>query len=783
MIMHTPLARGMAVFAAALGSSVLLTAQTPSLPTFNVSNYGASGSSAYGYCSGQAGTTALTSCSFSGSTDDFQVGEGIHIVNAGPNTQSIAIPAAAIATPSNTSVKGTHTYCYVVSVADPLEGISAPSPQGASACVPNEPATLSYNTVYNNLGIPLQANGQIYQAGPQPTFLWYVSEDGQPYTPVSFAGYGNGAGGYYSAYAMDVGQQISGRGGWPITIPAGSGNINKNEEFYTTITAVNGSQFSVADALPRSFQAALLIHDDTQAVNRTINAAVQAGGGIVQFNAGSYELWRPSFLSSYSTYPTFTTSLAGAPLNLTFSYLQIPNGATGHVHLQGVSGQTLIVGAPDHAGWARFLDVGSFGRPAYGGAPAYAANSLIKIDQLAKGSTQVTLANPSTAPALKAGDDVWLYYGSFQGSCQDSNGTAGGQCHFSELNTIASVNGATVTLVYPASKTYYTDAQGNSFGMVLMPVTPHDIAIQNLEIDTFNSLLSTGMAYGVLINGVTLNKQIDHGPFGGGFKRDVTIENSTWNFGAGDVSYAATDEFDQFTNVTFNNNNIYGFAAPGAEGPSLFPRIYGTEGSSQFTFTNNHFYHAGILFDETTDDVITGNQFSDGIMAAGPTYGPTQGCYNSGEDAGDLSFNSAENIQISSNTFNIDSAYAPPYVLRAGYFNAASVTNNTITYAGTRQLSAFGVTSGTVTGNAVIFSNSYPQSSGFCVGPSQNPFAPLTLSGNTITGSTIQAGVHIPDPGFNNQSTICVQNNTNNFTSGQTLENDNPSSTPVSCTN
>ncbi len=118
MIMHTPLVRSVAAGAAALGSSMLLSAQTPNLPTFNVSNYGAAGSSVYGYCSGQAGASTLTSCSVAGSTDDFQVGQGIHIVNAGPNTQSIAIPAAAIASPSNTSVTGTHTYCYVVSVAD-----------------------------------------------------------------------------------------------------------------------------------------------------------------------------------------------------------------------------------------------------------------------------------------------------------------------------------------------------------------------------------------------------------------------------------------------------------------------------------------------------------------------------------------------------------------------------------------------------------------------------------------------------------------------------------------
>ena len=320
---------------------------------------------------------------------------------------------------------------------------------------------------------------------------------------------------------------------------------------------------------------------------------------------------RNSFPGGGGQYATYSYNVSNDPGASPYGPLYIPAYSKGGIHLVGQGPSTLLMTGPDSGHWAHLLDVGQMLRPS-------TATGVIKIGELAKGATQLVVTG--SAPALAPGDDVWLYSGSYGGVCQDSNNTPGPQCHYSELNTVAAVNGTTITLMYPASKHYFDDGT-DSFGMIKMPVTPHDIAIENMTIDTPNPILSTGLVYGVFINNVTLPVSIEPGPFGGGFKRDVTIQNSSWNFGIGAANYSGTDEYDQFTNVAFLNNTISGHGAPGAEGVGLLSRIYATEGSSQFTFEGNTVFNAGLYFDQTTDDVIKNNQFYNGIVTAGVNYG------------------------------------------------------------------------------------------------------------------------------------------------------------------
>lgn len=784
-----------------------LAAQTTAT-VYNVNSYNASGSSNYAYCSGQAGAQVLTGCTFNGGNNDFKVGQGINVFGQGPAPKVQTVYGAPQVN-IHGSVTGTHSYCYVVVSADPFLGMSAPS---SPACTPGAtlPDPLSYNTTYITLNItPYRSDGTTPNAnvGPSPSFIWYVSKDSGSYYVLSVASIGNGGAAYATAYAMDAGQRADGvgdpRGGWPDDLPsntsqwpsvANSGASSppmQNEEFFSTITGISGNTITIADKLAQTFNGGVLLHDDTQAVQSAINAASQAGGGTVQLNAGYYRILRPSFISS-SNYPTFSTDITKEQPSAQFSNLQLPNGSSGNVAIQGVGNSSFITTAPDSGGRSHFLDIGAFGRPAYMGAPAY-PGSVIKIQPVAKGSTTLTLVSSTNNPSLTAGDDVWLYSGSFGSNvaCTDSNGTPGGQCHFSELNTIASIQGTAVTLAHPTSIRFYADQYGNSFGLVKMPKTPHNVSLKSFQMDNYNAILATGQVYGLLVDSLALLKPASHGQFGGGFKRDVTIQNSTWYLGNGDVSYAETDEFDQEINVLITGNSIHGYGASGGEGPSLLPRIYGTEGSSQFTISNNNFYSAGVVIDQTTDDVFTGNQFQNGLLAVGSAYTPKGNCNQPQSDTGFLSFGSQASVDVEKNTFTTTTAtFLAPELLLTGSFDAATVSGNQFTFSSSRPgvgpINVVVAASGNITQNTISFSNATSNSIGFCLTPNYSPTESVIVKSNTVqgTGATtaaVGAGIYIPDPTFNDPAPITLQGNAFMTTGGPNCKVDAPTSTPVTC--
>ncbi len=733
-----------------------------SLPIFHVATYSASGSADTGTCSGTVGSTTLTSCSFG--SDSFFVGQGISILGGGVPAQTAPITTPPLVTRQGHDVAGPHTYCYVVDTADPLEGISAPSPQ---TCLQGEPS-LSLQT-WNSLATTTS------NVGPSPAFLWYVSEDNGPFQLVIVE--------MHSSYANDVGQRPGTRGGWPNNLPSSNPNIEKNEDFFTSITNIQSGTITVADPLTASFANVSVLHDDTRAVQSAIDAAVSAGGGTVQFDKGTYNIRRPSFQyveNNSLAYPHYTTSLALEPWYANYPYLYIPNGATGNINLQGQGIDTQIVTPPDHGAMSQLIAVGAFGRP------DYTTTGLFTIDEVSKGATQVVVTGSVDGSTLHAGDDIWIYSGSFQAPCQGNQGMTG-DCHYSELNTISAIQDGVITLVYPASKHYYNDG-ASSYGLVKMPVTPHNVAIQHLTINTYSPITATGLVYGMLVNDVTINGFISQGPFGGGFKRDVTIENSTWGFGAGDASYAGTDEYDQCTNYAFVNNNVHGYAAPGAEGPSLMARIYATEGSSQFSFRNNHFDHVALYFDETTDDVISNNEFIDGIVNMGRAYENVQTSFSFGpaQDNSFVSFDSQLAADVDTNTFTEDATFLPPFILRVGPYQSSTIVNNTITYSGPNSIPAITAYSGSVSGNIISMSGT-GNALGIALVPDQGPRTPASsfmVYGNTVSVQNPSAGLLIANPGFSDTAPSCIQNNTWNMQgSTMALVPNNQAKLVVSCVN
>ncbi len=127
------------------------------------------------------------------------------------------------------------------------------------------------------------------------------------------------------------------------------------------------------------------------------------------------------------------------------------------------------------------------------------------------------LSGNSGSNALAAGDDVYLFSGSYGAPtpCDSKSNYAGG-CHFSELNSIVSTasDGNTTTLKYPASKRYYPDQYGSTWGVVKVPGLLHDIALEHMTINTYDPITGGGQVIGLVFNDLHINGYVNGGPFG-----------------------------------------------------------------------------------------------------------------------------------------------------------------------------------------------------------------------------------------------------------------------------
>lgn len=717
------------------------------LPIFNVSAYAASGSPQTFHCSGKAGGYRLT-CD--DAAIDFLPNQGIRIVGAGANEQNPSVKQQPQLDKIGVSTSGIHSYCYVVYATDVLGGISTPSPQ---TCISGEPS-LSYSGTYNNLAPPYKL--------PLSAFIWYVSEDSGPFQLFSVG----------LDAADDVGQRIGTRNGWPSSYPAGSSGISKNEDLFTTVVSINGNEITLAQPLVSSVDEAEVDHDDTGAIQSAINAAVSAGGGVIKIGDGTFNVRRPSFqyyTFNGETYPSFTTTYSLKPSWIGYTNLYIPNGATGNVFIKGNGASTILQTPPDFGGFGKLIAIGDYSNPAY---PPYPA---IKIDDVGKGGTSLVLSDVSQIGVLHAGDDIWLYSGAFDPNpkdapCVDSGGSAGGNCHFSELNSILRIEGRVITLKYPTSKKIYDDGR-DSFGLVKLPVTPHNVGIENLTINTSNPITGSGLVYGLLINHVTINGFLNHGAFGGGFKRDVLIENSSWGLGLGDVSWYGTEEYDQFTNVEFINDAVTGHAAPRSEGPSQCARLYFTEGTSQVVIEGSTFDHVSILFEDTTDNIVDGNEFNDAHVSIGGSFDPfnhplLQGPLN---DAAFLSFGSQQASEVNNNVFNIDSTFYPPWIINLRHFVKGQIDGNTIVDNSPGSLAVINSAGGKIKGNMITLGTRAISSWVIAAIPDEGPGVPASsfdIEGNIINAGSALAGIYVVDSGFTNTAPMCIAGNTINIQNG-----------------
>jgi hypothetical protein len=263
------------------------------------------------------------------------------------------------------------------------------------------------------------------------------------------------------------------------------------------------------------------------------------------------------------------------------------------------------------------------------------------------------------------------------------------------------------------------------------------------------------------------------GVFGGGYKRDVLIENSTWSFGRADGSQVY-DEYDQFTNLELLNNRIRGYAAPGAEGPSEMAMLNMSEGTSGVVLDRNRFDHASTYFQSTTDDRIVGNVYTDGILQLGYAYEPYRNAlaFSYLMNGAFTSFDSQESAIVERNTFTITPDFQPPWVLSVGHFASARIRENVISYDGPQNLPVIMSAGGVIGGNTISVGAASSASWGIALNPDQAPnmsAAGFDVEGNLITAPSINSAIYVADPGFWDAAPVCIERNAVNLVQGVAL--------------
>lgn len=749
-----------------------------------VDNYGASGSTVETSCTAQAGSNTLQ-CS---EIKDFKIGHGVMIKEGGTPPQGKAYPVLPAPTIRQVGQQsGTTQYCYVVAVGDPQHGLQPPSPP---ACLSNQASALSldnhheiwlpnsFHTSVNNSGMP---HGDL--AHMVPLYLWYVSIDGGPYSLLHLSYEHDIRGSFRHASTARPNKDF---GGWPLTLTGAlnSDNVVRNNDLFATITNIvdtgTGYQVSLDKSLSHATTSLTVAHDDTAAVQRAIDAA-DATGVSVRFSAKTYNLQRPSYSTFNSTSPFTTDSLTGPWIAWwTYSHtLHLPITNRSNVTLQGStqSGARTVIKTGPGAAFGSFLHMSTPQMEQQGG-PAYVANSDFRIAPADKGQTTIQLADPSQAGRLHANDDVWLYSGNYDPTpltdpnyrpCVAGTNPYAGNCHFSELNTIASVDTSSgiVTLALPLTKKYWFDGR-NDFGLVKLDKLPHNIRVSNLTFDSYHRLLNEGSAtFNVTVDNVRYLNVVPGSAMGTGSKRGFRVLNSYFQLGAGSFGWSQWDEFDQVNDVLFSGNTLIGYATPKSEGPSQGTALFFSEGTNNLNFRNNTVSNIQLNLQVGDEIYIQGNRFINSM----PWIGASQRSpFRTTRDAGDyMSYASQHHAEISDNTFTIDNSFEPLFVISMGTYDQGFIQRNTFKNQTARPDSwSIFATSGTISDNNIDLSGSSINRPSFIWISPDVDAKPFSVKSNTLTG-TLPYVVSAFKP-LGTSASICVSGNTRNGAPWDTVQ-------------
>lgn len=219
-------------------------------------DYGASGSDQSTTGSISAGSAVLTLVS----AIDFKVGQGISIANAGA-APTITAPTAATATAEGTT--GSTTIAYAVAALDGKGGVTA----SFAFSVTDVNATLSA-TDYVALSVTAVSGAAGYA-------WWRTRTNGTSPTTTGYIGWTSGT------TLDDTGLAVLIP---PTGVPEAAPATALGDFLVSQVTAVNGTNFTLADAAGSTVSGATVNHDDTSAINESLSKI----DGLVIIPEGTY---------------------------------------------------------------------------------------------------------------------------------------------------------------------------------------------------------------------------------------------------------------------------------------------------------------------------------------------------------------------------------------------------------------------------------------------------------------------------------------------------------------
>jgi hypothetical protein len=684
----------------------------PNLPPYN-----ASGSSRTITCTAAANSNLLQCPA---GTGDFAPGQGIRIGGAGSASPLTSLPSVALRV--NGPV-GSVRYDYAVCTADPWRGIAG----CARETVNNGPPVLS---LANSITVTSAPGGQPNGA----LFLVYRRV---------------GAGSWHlvvvnSALVFDdIGWTPNGPDGWPSSPPLGP----VKQDWWSTVRAIGNSSITLADSVPGSVSNALIMHDDTLALQAAINAG-GATGRLVKLgpytypvnldSVYSYASQRFSYRFTKSTYRDFPQGL-----------LQLPSGAK----LQG-SGRHATVLATDFMGSPSGPSATFCFNTGHHNNPFFIRDlPTSRVNAAPAGARIVKTLLAADAGRFARGDYIMVYGGA----------TLPAPYVSSEFTRVVGTDRRTgdITIANPLEKPLPLGVPGTPPTIAkLNGEIVHDISIRDLTINNYSAAFcNTSAVMYVSMSNLDVPLHSNGDFWAGGFRRFWAMDRLN--------IVSQGEEFDDDEDVSFRNGSwlVYGNGLTVDEGSSTV--IWS---DSRITYNErfcarpmcgpnnpagNIGAHMSVKNWQVTNDVIRFNQALSNAV---------EGNWTLVQQGGTLKGYTPSGTLLQRNTINTNARYGLAF---AGPMIGPDISNNQLymTPAAGSPLRAVHMYSGNLTNNTIQISapSTRPNNSPLvAVLPSISSPQPIRVEGNRIRviGPPNYVHIGVIDPGASLSSQIIISNNT-----------------------
>ena len=427
-------------------------------------------------CTGTIAGGALSTLTLSGCSpsNDFKVGEGIVIPQAGP-TQLYSTPATPSLTVHGTT--GATTYTYEVALYDFWGGLTAVS---TSAQVTNGNATLTpsnYITVTDTNASINYGDACVYrQVGGSGAFNF-----------IAVIPFGSGSIGDTNLPAISTNIPCG------ATAPAAA----NTQMLVTTITHIAGGVVTLATPATNAVSGVSVYHDDSAAFQAAATQCTAMGGCLYYIPSGIYNLDRPNYWNGTGYTYTNPTSQPGANEDTGIVHL------TNNTHVQGADWASTILQNPldirpsvrgdmlvTSNGTATTIPGAICNSGAEAGLTEYAITAAGAAGGATRGSSFITTSTAANAGNFNPGDFVIVGGGANSTSVSCNNASL----PMIEPNEVISTDAVSgrVYLRYPLIADYpYGTAGTTQFIANVNPYYHHDVTISDL---TFNTVAGAGAA-------------------------------------------------------------------------------------------------------------------------------------------------------------------------------------------------------------------------------------------------------------------------------------------------